>query len=98
MRGGYGLGGSANQLNYPTEIFLSKIDAAIFIADRLNNRIQKWFLNSSAGVTVAGSTTGLVGKTEYLMNDSYAIALNNGETFLYVTDINNFRIQRYELN
>lgn len=97
IAGGNGLGINSNQLNGPTEILLSKVDAALYIADRMNNRVQKWFLNASSGITVAGSTTGLVGQTAFLMNGAYAIALNEDESYLYVTDTNNIRIQRYQL-
>ena len=88
VAGGNGSGVGAHQLNHQTEIFLSKIDAAIFIADSFNNRVQKGFLNSSSEITIAGSSAGLVGQTEYLMSYAYAIALNNDETLLYVSDSN----------
>lgn len=98
IAGGNGPGAAPNQLNNPTEILLSKVDSSLYIADRLNNRLQKWFLHSSAGVTIAGSTTGLAGQTSSLMNGAYAIALNEDESLLYVTDTDGYRIQLFELN
>ena len=98
IAGGNGQGAAANQLNHPTEIYLSRVDKSIYIDNRYNNRVQKWFLNGSTGVTVAGSSTGLVGQTVFLVNEVYAIALNEDESLLYVSDTNNRRIQRYELH
>lgn len=98
IAGGSGAGAAPNQLNHPTEIFLSKIDNSLYIADRLNTRVQKLYSNSTVGMTVAGSSSGLVGQTAFLMNEAYAIALKEDESYFYVSDRNNYRIQRYELN
>ncbi len=46
-------GGSANQLNYPTGIFVDK-NFDLYIADSNNHRIQKWKKGASSGTTVAG--------------------------------------------
>lgn len=97
VAGGNGSGTGSNQLSRPPEIVLSKIDASLYITDRLNRRVQKWFLKASSGITVAGSTTGLSGQTAFLMSEVYGIALNSDESFLYVTDTNNQRIQRFVL-
>lgn len=97
IAGGNGAGTNANQLNFPINILLSEVDDSIYIADFFNNRVQKWFLNSSVGITVAGSLSGLAGQTASLVNRAYDIALSEDESYLYVTDRNNSRIQRYDL-
>ena len=98
VAGGNGAGAAPNQLNRPTEIYLSKIDGSLYIADSYNNRAQKWMMNnSSSGVTVAGSPDGTAGRSAFLMDLTYAISLDASETYLYVTDSNNERIQRFNL-
>ena len=98
VAGGNGPGSAPNQLNGPTEIYLSQIDGSLYIADSYNNRVQKWMMNnSSSGVTVAGSPDGTAGRSAFLMNLTYVISLDASETYLYVTDSNNERIQRFNL-
>jgi DNA-binding beta-propeller fold protein YncE len=98
VAGGNGPGAAPNQLNGPTEIYLSKIDGSLYIADSYNNRIQKWMMNnSSSGVTIAGSPSGTAGRTAYLMDLTYAICVDASENYLYVSDSNNNRIQRFFL-
>ncbi|CAF4707671.1 unnamed protein product, partial [Rotaria sp. Silwood2] len=46
-------GCAVNQLYHPTDIFLSKLDGSIQVADCFNNRIQKWQINAITGITVA---------------------------------------------
>lgn len=98
VAGGNGGGSAPNQLRSPIEILRSKLDGSLYIADRYNHRVQKWLRNASSGVTVAGSTNGTSGITSYLMTEAYAISLNENETYLYVTDTNNYRMQRFSLH
>ena len=100
VAGGNGGGAAPNQLNRPTEIYLSKLDHSIYIADSFNNRIQKWPINASSsfGITVAGSPSGTPGYTEYLMSLTYAMAIDPDENYVYVSDSQNHRIQRYSLH
>ena len=97
VAGGNGVGLAANQFNGPTDIFLSKIDGSIYIADGYNNRIQKWQRNATFGITVAGSSSGLAGNTSYLLNLIFGLAVDDEEEYLYVADCNNNRIQRFSL-
>ena len=97
VAGGHGAGTAANQLNYPAGVSLSKRDGTIYVADTNNNRIQKWTTNGSVGVTVVGNTNGTSGNGAYELNGPYSVALNAAETFLYVVDSNNNRIQRISL-
>jgi hypothetical protein len=68
VAGGNGQGSAANQLDRPSDIFVSKIDGSVYVADCYNNRIQKWLVNATSGITVAGSSLGAAGSTQYLMN------------------------------
>jgi DNA-binding beta-propeller fold protein YncE len=97
VAGGNGYGPAANQLNNPTEIYLSKLDGSLYIADSFNNRVQKWHVNATSGITVAGSPNGIAGLSPYLMNLAYALAVDDQENYLYVSDCNNNRIQRFPL-
>ena len=97
VAGGNGAGSAANQLNSPISIAVSHIDGAIYIADRNNNRVQKWLVNAAFGITVAGSSTAIAGNSPYLLNWPFDIKLAYGETYLYVSDYRNHRIQRFAL-
>lgn len=90
-------GSAADQLNLPTEIYLSKIDRSLYIVDNGNNRIQKWLPNATMGVTIAGSSTGVAGSTPYLLDYPFGLALDENETWLYVSDMQNKRIQRFKV-
>jgi len=58
VAGGNSAGSSAEQLNYPEDVYVD-IDGSMYIADRLNNRIQKWVPGATSGITVAGGNTRL---------------------------------------
>ncbi|CAF3795647.1 unnamed protein product [Rotaria socialis] len=71
VAGGNGAGVTANQLYAPTDVFLSRIDGSVYIADTSNNRIQKWQRNATFGITVAGNPHGIAGQAPYLLNKTY---------------------------
>ncbi|CAF3800152.1 unnamed protein product [Rotaria sordida] len=98
VAGGNGPGLASNQLYRPTDIYVSRLDGSIYIADSYNNRIQKWQKNATFGVTVAGSSIGISGRTPYLMSITYGLAIDYEENYLYVSDISNNRIQRFSLH
>ena len=97
VAGGHGAGTATNQLSYPAGVCVSKRDGTMYVADTNNNRIQKWMVNGTVGVTVVGNTNGTSGNGAYELNGPYSVALNTAETFLYVADSNNNRIQRISL-
>ena len=97
VAGGNGPGSAANQLKNPISICVSQKSGALYIADGSNNRIQRWAPGSSAGVTVAGSPTGASGSTATLLSYPAGVALDANETFLYASDFNNNRVQRFSL-
>jgi DNA-binding beta-propeller fold protein YncE len=97
VAGGNGQGPLANQLDRPSDIFLSKLDGSIYVADCYNNRIQKWLINATTGITIAGSPNGTMGGTPYLLKQAYGLAIDDDEKYLYVSDSQNNRIQRFTL-
>ena len=69
----------------------------MYIADSVNHRIQRWNQNESAAVTIAGDPNGVAGAGPTMLNYPYSVALNEEETFLYVIDCVNLRVQRFDL-
>jgi DNA-binding beta-propeller fold protein YncE len=88
---------AANQLSYPTDVHISKIDGSLYIVDSFNNRIQKWEQNATSGITVAGSPNGTSGNTPYLLKQPYSLTIDYEGNYLYVSDSGNNRIQRFPL-
>jgi sugar lactone lactonase YvrE len=96
VAGGNGPGSGNHQLNGPNGVCVSKNTGAIYIADTNNNRIQRWSPGATSGVTIAG-IVGTNGTGSTLLNSPVAVALSSNESFLYVSDTNNNRVQRFEL-
>ena len=96
VAGGNGPGPNSNQLNGPHGVYVSKSNGDIYIADRANHRIQRWSPGASSGVTIAGQT-GLQGVDATMLNSPVGVTMNMNETFLYVSDRQNHRVQRYRL-
>ncbi|UJR12033.1 hypothetical protein I4U23_016211 [Adineta vaga] len=86
-----------NQLNSPAGICVTRDGQTLYVADYNNHRIMKWTIGDSQGSLVAGSASGVAGNTAQLLNKPADIALDPSETYLYVSDYNNRRIQRFRL-
>ncbi|QDK81931.1 hypothetical protein EXU85_26305 [Spirosoma sp. KCTC 42546] len=84
-------GSAANQLNYPRGLFVDDA-GTVYVADYLNNRIQKWVAGATSGITVAGgngagsAANQLNGPTDVYVDVSGA---------MYVADESNNRIQKW---
>ncbi|CAF0800140.1 unnamed protein product [Rotaria sp. Silwood1] len=89
-------GPSANQLNQPQGIFVDKTTSALYIADLLNHRVQKWPKNALEGVTVAGSSDGNAGSDNASLHRPYGLRVDEETKIVYVVDLMNNRIQRWK--
>ncbi len=97
VAGGNGAGAANNQLLSPIGIYISKKTKALYIADQANSRIQRWNQGEQSGVTIAGDPNGQTGSNATMLANPFGIALNDEETFLYVCDTTNNRIQRFQI-
>jgi sugar lactone lactonase YvrE len=90
-----GLGGSdSSTLNTPTGVFVDK-KGNLYIADNLNNRIQKWAPGALYGTTVAGDSTGGSGTDSVQLNSPAGIFVTDAGD-LYIADANNNRVQLFK--
>ncbi|CAF1311253.1 unnamed protein product [Adineta steineri] len=96
VAGGNGPGSNANQLYWPTDVCISKKTGDLYISDFNNHQIQRWSPGATSAVTVVG-VTGISGTNATLLNGPFSIALSMNETFLYVCDSGNHRIQRFQI-
>ena len=97
VAGGNGAGSAQTQLRQPTDIYLTKSRTEIYICDNFNHRIQKWSISGTVGTTVAGNPNGTAGSSQFLLNRPYSIVMDLEENYLYVSDSNNNRVQRFSL-
>jgi sugar lactone lactonase YvrE len=96
VAGGNGVGTGLHQLNYPTGVWVSSKDGSVFVCDSSNHRVMKWKVNATQGSIVAG-VTGTTGSSAQYLDTPGDIALDPSETYLYVTDYGNHRVQRFRL-
>ena len=96
VAGGNGMGTGTEQLNNPYGVCVSKKTGDIYIADNQNHRVQRWSPGATAGVTLVG-VAGVNGTNATMLNSPASVALNENETYLYVSDLNNHRVQRFKL-
>lgn len=97
VAGGNGAGSGSHQLSNPVDIRLSKKTGAMYIVEAGNHRIQRWEQGAAQGVTVVGSPTGFWGTTATRLRSPSGMALNVNETYMYVVDQDNNRVQRFRL-
>jgi sugar lactone lactonase YvrE len=97
VAGGNGLGFTNKQLYFPSNVYVSKKTKALYISDTKNNRIQRWNPGGQSGVTIAGDLNGNPGSNATMLSTPIGIALNDEETFLYIADADNNRIQRFQI-
>lgn len=95
---GTGVAGTGlNQLNQPAGIWVTRDGQTLYVADCNNNRVMKWTIGATQGSLVAGSLTGSFGSTSQLFNQPADVALDPTETYLYVSDYGNHRVQRFRV-
>jgi sugar lactone lactonase YvrE len=94
VAGGNGQGNAANQLYFPTGIYLDR-SGNMYVGDAGNNRIQKFPAGSSsttAGQTVAGGNGG-GSNANQLIGPNAVYVTTNGD--IYIVDAGNSRIQKF---
>ena len=97
IAGGNGQGTASNQLNWPSTIHISQRDNSYYICDYHNNRIQKWAIGATYGVTIAGSSTGVAGNALDLLNGPYDVWVDPNATYMLISDSSNCCVQKYLL-
>ncbi|CAF0871819.1 unnamed protein product [Rotaria sordida] len=80
-------------LQFPHDIYVYG-NGTILVADYNNNRITKWDPNATAGILIAG--TGSYGSSNILLAKPTALAIRDKQ--LYVSDLENYRIQIFPLH
>ncbi|CAF1048765.1 unnamed protein product [Adineta steineri] len=96
VAGGNGAGSAANQLDSPYGVYVSKKTGTIYVADTNNHRIQRWLVGANEGNTIVG-ISGSAGAGLNQLNQPAGVALDPNETYIYVADQANHRIQRFIL-
>jgi DNA-binding beta-propeller fold protein YncE len=91
------LGIGLNQLTAPGGIWVTHDGQTLYVADTGNNRVMKWIIGATQGSVFAGSAIGVAGNTNELFNQPADVTLDPTETYLYVSDYGNHRIQRFRL-
>ncbi|CAF1393465.1 unnamed protein product, partial [Didymodactylos carnosus] len=80
-------------LNYPTDITLD-LYGNLYIAERLNHRIQRVNVRDNTVDTILGSAQGIAGNDSKHLNCAEGIAFDS-QWNLYVSDCKNHRIQKF---
>ncbi|CAM4931512.1 unnamed protein product [Rotaria socialis] len=94
VAGGQGKGGAMTQLSYPNGIFVDTL-STLYVADTRNHRVMRWTQEDKkqGGVIVGGNRQG-AGANQF----QYPFGLSfDRHGNLYVTDINNNRVQRFSV-
>ncbi|CAF3762284.1 unnamed protein product [Rotaria sp. Silwood1] len=97
VAGGNGAGNASSQLKYPRSIYVSRKTGSIYVADTNNHRIQRWSVGATQGVTIAGDPYCVSGNGAAQLNMPVGVILDANETYLFVSDQGNNRIQRFTL-
>ncbi|CAF4804178.1 unnamed protein product, partial [Rotaria socialis] len=83
-------GTSADRLTNPFGVKLDEANT-IYIADRGNNRVQRWPTGASSGTTVCGQSSGTSGVALNCLNNPGNVEVDSNGN-LYVTEIFNYRV------
>jgi len=84
------IGSAANLLYYPYDLVVDW-SYSLFVADRNNNRIQKFLRGSSNATTVAGRANGIAGSTADALN-SCGFLLVDDDGNIHISDGGNNRV------
>ncbi|CAF4564291.1 unnamed protein product [Rotaria sp. Silwood1] len=89
------LGQTANKLYFPRSIYINRLNDALYVADMMSNRIQKWNKNSQEGITIAGSKDGISGYNDSKLASPFHVWIDEESDVVYIADSENNRIQRW---
>ncbi|TAH14502.1 MAG: T9SS C-terminal target domain-containing protein [Sphingobacteriia bacterium] len=93
VAGGKGRGNNTNQTSLPLNIFVA--NTKLFITEGgTANRIKTWNIGDAVGEVIVGSST-IGGLSDQLNAPGNAMIDAHGS--LFVSDMNNYRVQRYSL-
>jgi DNA-binding beta-propeller fold protein YncE len=92
------LGQTTEHLYFPTGIYINRLNDALYIADMMNSRIQKWNKNATEGITVAGSKDGISGYDASKLASPLDVWVDEELDVIYIVDSDNERIQRWVPN
>ena len=84
------IGSAANLLYYPYDLVVDW-SYSLFVADRNNNRIQKFLRGSSNATTVAGRANGITGSTADAF-DLSGFLLVDDDNNIHISDVSNNRV------
>ncbi|CAF3723043.1 unnamed protein product [Rotaria sp. Silwood1] len=85
-------GSNATTLTYPIDVTLDPM-GNMYVADRLNYRIQLFLNGQTEGITIAG-VAGISGNNSILLNMPFSVELDS-QLNLYVIDSSNHRVQKF---
>jgi hypothetical protein len=88
---------SLSTVRGPTGITVDSV-GNVYISSLYCNWITKWAPNATSSTLFAGSPTGNSGWDNVTLYEPYGLALDEVNSFLYVADRYNSRIQRFPLN
>lgn len=92
IAGGNGQGSTQNQLFWPWGIHVDITLSFVYIADTYNNRIQRWTIGGSVGVTMCGGF-GL-GSGLHQLNSPTSVTVDSFG-YMYISDSGNHRIMQW---
>ncbi|CAF4169007.1 unnamed protein product [Rotaria sp. Silwood2] len=92
VAGGYGAGSTSEKLYNPWGVYVDS-NQTIYVVDRTNHRVQMWYSEALAGITVAGAT-GSAGPFSYQLSSPTSITLDP-YGYIYVLDYGNNRVQKW---
>jgi DNA-binding beta-propeller fold protein YncE len=87
---------SMNWLYNPIDMTVDSV-GNVYISSSFCNWVTKWAPNATNSTLVAGSSLGLSGNDNRSLYQSYGLALDESNSFLYVVDRSNYRVQRFLL-
>lgn len=82
---------AATDASYPYDIALDSSNT-LYVAERGNNRVQKWLQGATSGSTVAGQANGASGSSLNYFNRAGGVVVDSSGN-LYVSDSFNYRVQ-----